>query len=219
MPGPDSGVVVRLEIGTKKLDTLTFFRVQKRGTTLERNSDGVVTRVNILIPVLPFVDDWTVLTDGTLAIVRGQDYHVQFIASDHTATHSQKIPYEWQRLDDRVKSIWVDSMRAAYGRVEQQNGGRNHFVIQEASDLPDYRPAFGLGSVRADLQNRIWVRTTAPTGPAGGSIYDVIDRTGKRVDRVRVPANATIAGCGPGGAVYLGIRTGLELHLAKVVVP
>ena len=59
--------------------------------------------------------------------------------------------------------------------------------------------------VRADAEGRLWVRIMPPK-PSSGPEYDVIDKTGKLVDRVVLPAGTTIAGFAPGGIVYLGVR-------------
>ncbi|HET9682643.1 MAG TPA: hypothetical protein VFP15_00955, partial [Gemmatimonadaceae bacterium] len=86
------------------------------------------------------------------------------------------------------------------------------------SELPDYKPVFSTGSVRADMDDRIWVRTIPTKASTAGAIYDVIDRSGKLVDRVQVPVNATIAGFGKGGVVYVGTREGGEIRLQRVRV-
>ena len=101
-------------------------------------------------------------------------------------------------------------------------GGPGSFALQpinmvSASELPDYKPVFGMGSIRADMDNRIWVRTIPTKVTTGGAIYDVIDKTGKLVDRVQVPANSTIAGFGTGGIVYLGIRDASGTHIQRAV--
>jgi hypothetical protein len=82
------------------------------------------------------------------------------------------------------------------------------------SELPDYRPAFANGSVRADAEGKLWVRIMSPK-PSSGPEYDVIDRTGKLVDRVVLPAGTTIAGFGPGGTVYLGVRDASGVHVVR----
>ena len=85
------------------------------------------------------------------------------------------------------------------------------------SELPDYKPVFGNGSVKADMDGRLWVRTI-PTKPTpGGAIYDVIDKDGKLVDRIQVPAGTTIAGFGKGGVVYLGVRDTTGIHVQRIV--
>jgi hypothetical protein len=94
-------------------------------------------------------------------------------------------------------------------------GGLQPPSLVSPSELPDYKPVFGPGAVRADADGRVWVRTI-PTKPmAGGAIYEVIDRSGKLVDKVQVPAATTIAGFGPGGVVYLGMRDAKGVHVQR----
>jgi hypothetical protein len=85
------------------------------------------------------------------------------------------------------------------------------------SELPDYKPVFGNGSVRADMDGRLWVRTIATKPTTGGAIYDVVDKDGKLVDRIQVPPGTTIAGFGKGGIVYLGQRDASGIHVQRIV--
>ena len=73
----------------------------------------------------------------------------------------------------------------------------------ELADVPDYRPPFGQGAVRADAEGRLWVRTSARAN--GQPVYDIVSREGAVVDRVQLPPFRSIAGFGP-GVVYLGVR-------------
>jgi hypothetical protein len=57
----------------------------------------------------------------------------------------------------------------------------------------------------------------APLGSKAPLVYDVIDRNGQIVDRVRMPANAAVLGFGPGGSVYLSI-TPQNMSLAASMV-
>ena len=232
-------------------------------------------RVSVTINPLPVVDEWAVMSDGTVAFVRGQDYHVDFIDASGARTVTDKIPYEWQRLTDDDKSRFIDSAKVA---IEKQraaltaNGGANQgnairdmmgggggvgtsivmtrtrdgaggppgaapasgtrveiggppaggmqmppINMVAPSELPDYKPVFGPGSIRADMDGRLWVRTIPTKATSGGAIYDVIDRAGKLVDRVQVPAGSTIAGFGAGNVVYLGIRDATGLHLQRII--
>jgi hypothetical protein len=85
------------------------------------------------------------------------------------------------------------------------------------SELPDYKPVFGPGSVRADADGRLWIRTI-PVAPASGVVYEVIDRTGKLADRVLVPNGSAIAGFGAGGVVYLGRPDATGVHVQRTRV-
>ena len=68
---------------------------------------------------------------------------------------------------------------------------------------------------QGDLDGNLWVRTTIVVN--GGPIYDVIDASGKMVDRVVLPAGRVIAGFGKGGVVYMGVREtgGVRLEQAR----
>jgi hypothetical protein len=92
--------------------------------------------------------------------------------------------------------------------------GMNSTLVSP-SQLPDYKPAFGPGSLRPDSDGNLWIRTM-PTKPlTGGPVYDVVNGRGELVDRVQVPASRTIVGFGPGGTVYMSVREGNGLLLEK----
>jgi hypothetical protein len=97
--------------------------------------------------------------------------------------------------------------------VQQITAPTINFV--KPKDLPDYRPAFRQGAVRADVEGNLWVRTTQPTD--AGPIYDVINGKGELVDRVKLPFGRVISGFGP-GVVYMGVQDekGARLEMARV---
>jgi hypothetical protein len=68
--------------------------------------------------------------------------------------------------------------------------------------------------VRADDDGKLWVRIMSPE-PAAGPEYDVIDRTGKLIDCVVLPAGTTIIGFAPGGIVYLGVRDASGVRVVR----
>ena len=90
----------------------------------------------------------------------------------------------------------------------------------QPSELPDYLPAVerSTGAFRADYDNRLWIRpkplASMPRG-AGGTVYDVTDRTGALIDRVQLPAGRTLIGFGPGGIVYVTTRDGGATRIEK----
>ena len=82
------------------------------------------------------------------------------------------------------------------------------------ADVPDYRPPFGQGASRADLEGNIWIRTTKELN--GEVVYDVVSAQGELADRVQLPRFRQVAGFGQ-GVLYLGVRdsTGVA-HLERV---
>jgi hypothetical protein len=86
------------------------------------------------------------------------------------------------------------------------------------SELPDYKPVFLNGFVRADTEGNVWVRTIPTKAIAGGPVYDIINRKGELVERVQIPVGRTITGFGAGGVVYLTTRDGPTTKLEKATV-
>ncbi|MDH5235153.1 MAG: hypothetical protein OEW77_09330 [Gemmatimonadota bacterium] len=116
---PDSAPVVRVDPATRKLDTLAMFKIPKIDISVSQGADG---RINVQTKVhpMPTVDDWALLSDGSIAIVRGHDFHVDWVGTDKQVTSSPKIPFEWQRLSDEDKEMIVDSARTAMEKQRQE---------------------------------------------------------------------------------------------------
>jgi hypothetical protein len=263
---PDSAPIVRIDLATRVLDTVAFIKTPKVKMDMTRSDDGRISITTQVNP-LPVVDDWAVLSNGSVAVVRGQDYHVDIFGADGKKSTAVKMPFEWQRLSDEDKVAFIDSVKAARERLlaAQEAGGtpvpgggvatgaaggqisgqvmvfggpdggapparggagaagaagagplrgaRVNFV--EPSELPDYKPPFFSGSMRADTDGNLWIRTIPTKAIAGGPIYDVVNAKGELVDRVQVPAGRTIVGFGAGGTVYLSAREKDASHLER----
>lgn len=92
---------------------------------------------------------------------------------------------------------------------------RDVYVLP-ADELPDYRPPFATGAVRADADGNLWVRTIPAKPAPGGPVYDIISGQGQLVDRLQLPPGYTIVGFGRGKVVYLSMRDAKGIHLARV---
>ena len=88
-----------------------------------------------------------------------------------------------------------------------QAGAPPPIKMVSVNELPDYQPVFSIGAARADADGNVWVRTSASRkGAVGGPIYDVIDGSGRLVDRVQLQPGRQVVGFGPHGVVYLSAR-------------
>jgi hypothetical protein len=112
---PDTTALVRVDLATRKLDTAAFFKIPKNKMNVQQSDKGIM--VSNEINPLQTVDDWAVLADGSIALIRGQDYHVDFIHPDGSVASSPKIPYDWQRLTDEDKVAIIDSAKTAFERA------------------------------------------------------------------------------------------------------
>jgi hypothetical protein len=258
---PDSSLIVRIDLATRKMDTLGGFRIPKPVISISRDENGDIRSMRVLSNPLSPVDDWAIEPDGSIAIVRGLDYHVDLLSADGKWTSTPKMPFDWEHMNDDQKIAFVDSAKKVIqARIDSQQvaidngttlpvpppdasgaggggggargggglavrtseiavGGRDGSpppsgrggppprlqpaMFVEPKDLPDYKPPFIVGATRADADGNLWIRTTRITN--GRAIYDIVNREGKLVDRVQLPAFRIIAGFGP-GVVYMGVR-------------
>ena len=171
---PESAAIVRFDLASRKLDTATFFKTPKIVMNVTRTNDGNV-RVLPQVNPLPQGDDWALLPDGTIALVRTRDYHVDFLSPDGKLSSAPKISYPWERLTDSAKVAFIDSARVAIekARVSGQfgfglGGGGG---VQVTVGGPGGAAGGGARS-GPDGANRTTVTTTAgpPTGPGGAQL-------------------------------------------------
>jgi hypothetical protein len=120
---PDSAFVVGIHLDTRKVDTLAAVRTTRVVTTVRQTSDGI--NVFQTANPLPLLDDWAVLPDGTLALVRGRDYRIEWLDSAGTVTSSEKLPFPWVRLTDEDKTRFIDSIT-----TQQTRSAQNNFTTQ-----------------------------------------------------------------------------------------
>lgn len=107
----DSALVYRIDLATRALDTVAWVKVPVASGSLSERPNGglrVVERTN----PLPVVDDWALMPDGRVAVVRGADFHIDWIDMDGRVSSSPKVPHPWERLTDDGKEQLLDSLTA-----------------------------------------------------------------------------------------------------------
>lgn len=114
---PDSQPIVRADFDTRKVDTLGRVKVASGSrTVVSQDPNGKMIAKTTVNP-LNTVDEWGVMSDGTVAFVRGHDYHIDFLAPDGNWHTSAKLPFDWKRLTDEDKQALVDSARKAIDKA------------------------------------------------------------------------------------------------------
>jgi len=251
---PDSAPLLRADFDTRVADTIAWLRVPSIKIKTEFLPNGGVRLTPVFSPIST-IDDWTALPDGSVAILRGSDYHIEWIDGHGVRSATPKMPFDWKRLSDDDKTAIIDSTKNALIRQAQRGtapvapgpgaagggmgghgggptipAGHSMTIMPVGSDegaappqsankgpatpaiaevvapgdLPDYYPPIlQSGEMRSDFDGNVWIlpSTTAQTGR--GLLYDVVNRKGELIERVRLPEGRALEGFGPNGVVYL----------------
>jgi hypothetical protein len=241
----DTALLVRVDMESRRADTLARIRVQA-STTMIRNN-GLL---KFTMEPVSLIDEWAMLSDGSIAVMRGQDYHIDWIAPDGTRHSTARLPFDWKRLTDEDKQKLIDSVRNIEGPrlASRQRGGpppgggdgsqgrRGYspgsadapsgppspfeYVAPAFKDIFDFVPPVRRGALIPDLDGNLWILPTSSAQSKNGElVYDVVNEKGD-FHRVRVPLGRSIIGFGKGGVVFLlsGDKTN-GFYLEKTRLP
>jgi hypothetical protein len=136
---PDSAFVVGINLDTRRVDTLATVRTPRTTLVARQTAEGF--NVNSVTNPLPLIDDWAVLPDGTIALVRGRDYRVEWLGAEGASASSEKLPFPWVRLTEEDKTRFVDSIRTQQTRNAQTSFTTNTIIWSNLLNKP-YPPTF-----------------------------------------------------------------------------
>jgi hypothetical protein len=226
----DTAPIVRTDFDTRTLDTLTKLKLNISAPFNKREVDdqGNVT-MRLYINLLGVDDQWAFLSDGTVAVLSVHDYHINWVDPDGTQRSTPKMPFDWKRLTDADKQRMKDSLKTQLAEVNSAQPrtmmtpsgprtARQQFEFLPPERFGDYDQPVATGSVKPDLDARLWILPRTSLGAGDGLLYDVINRKGEIVERVRFPKGYTLAGFGARGAVYVVRLDGQKGILERTTV-
>jgi hypothetical protein len=219
----DTAIVVAYDQHARTLDTIGFVKTNSlvRSTTSREPGKMIMTTV-----LAPFSQDdqWGVLSDGTIMIVRSIGCVVDIATAAGLRRAPRPIPCERRRLSEADKdSIWkaqdavATSMRSSAAGATASIGGRSPTTIEirysaaPPAEYPDFVPAYQ--EAMPDDDGHLWLLRGA-RGSETGMSYDVVDKTGALVDRVTLPPRATLLGFGKRG-IYVLMQANIVLPQAN----
>lgn len=229
-PPVDSAPILRADLDARTVDTFAMLHVavKRTGVLGDRKGAFVVT----LASPINDSDGWTLLTDGTVAVVRSRDYHIDWRKPDGTSVSTPKMPFDWRRISPEEKVRMIDSMKKrdaderarelaqAGRRPTEETAARAPFMTVSPDDIPDYYPPLRQGEVRADADGNVWILPSTSllsTADNAGLVYDVVNRKGEIIQRVRLPEGRRLMGFGRGGIVYLLYQRMSSNHRATLL--
>jgi len=211
--GADSAPVIRYDRATRRADTLAWLRLPK-GTAEVRTSGGgnnqlVMMRIGGNTPY-PARDAWGVLPNGTVAVARVADYHLELYPPGGTVVRGAPVPFSPVRVGEAEKREYREQVKNRQGvaimRTEGSGGSRTQAnasipPFEEPEQWPATKPAFPESGVLTSPAGEVWVlRHRAASDPV--PTYDVFSAAGRLVRRAQFPPRTRVVGFGPAGVVY-----------------
>ena len=208
----DSAPIVRFDPASNRRDTIAYVNLAKNSAGGAARGDGrgnqtVEIRMGSPSP-FPAADEWTVFRDGTVAIARVADYHVEVIPPGGRRVAGRAVPFTPVRVTEADKQQWRDARKNAVPIVRSfgDGGGRaassaQSLPAQEPDSWPETKPPFLTGSVFAAPNGDVWVvRARSATDKIPTA--DVFNPQGQLVGRVVFPERTRLVALGAKG-VYL----------------
>ena len=108
----DSMPLLRADFDLRRTDTVGQVSRPLRVTRAMSLDSSTVLSI-WTVDALQTQDDWAMLANGSIGIVRGHDYHVNWIRENGTTSSSQKLPFDWKQRIDDDKQRMIDSTRTS----------------------------------------------------------------------------------------------------------
>jgi len=225
---PDSGAVLRIVRGAMTFDTVASFKL---GDRLMSTSGGANNRQQRIenIPLSP-EDSWGIASDGSVAVARSGDYHIEWFGTDGVLTRGQPFAVDVIALGTAEKEEWVEAQGRSGGGVGInvsinngvvqmgfQRGGTGNQREIDQYQWPEAKPFFYSGRLEVDPEDRVWVRRHVDAG--ADATYDVFDRAGGHVATYTLANNKRVIGFGA-NAVYVVAYDEFDLnYLERYAMP
>ena len=148
----DSLPLIRGDLATRRVDTIAALRnAQAKHTATTTDSKGAEWQTSYVNPMLAG-DEWALLSDGTIAIVRGHDYHIDWVSPDGVITSTAKLPFDWKRLTDDDKTRVRDSTMVARAKSDSAADARLFAALRGSTNTAAVSRTGGTGASDAPVQ-------------------------------------------------------------------
>lgn len=214
----DSGFIERLDPATRARDTLALVSTRRVPADWDGSppGDGGDFRARPApFPPTPFAmrDEWTILPDGTVAVVTVRPFGVRFVRGGKSTPASDSLPWTPMPVADGDRAAWRDDqLRPQRSILFTSEGIRaSSFTLPSAepSHWPETLPPFLPSGVRAAPDGSVWIQRAMPVDSAPEIL--VVDGSGHLRRRMRLPLRARVVGFGV-GRVYVARRDERDLE-------
>jgi hypothetical protein len=205
----DSAPLVRWDRVKNRLDTLARLRLAPLG---KPGSGGVPGHQVIMSRPQPFgaADDWAVMPDGRVAVIRAADYHVDWIGADGKRIAAAPNAFRPEKVTAADKARILKPVQAMLS-----GGAKFTVAAPKESDFtwPEVKPPFVAQFTMVTPEGRLWVKRSVAEGAE--PMYDELDERGQVARHYLLPKGSTLVGFGK-GVVYLTTADADDLlHLLR----
>lgn len=202
----DSAPILRFDRTTQKSDTVAFVRVPKGNVRASGGPGRMEMRIGGSNPFLAR-DEWAVLPDGRVLVLRAPEYRVDVAGAGGRTTPGAPIAYERLEVSERHKQQWRDSRKNQVAIMMTINNGERRASagpppanLPDPTDWPDLLPPFLENAAFPAPNGTVWLARTREANDETPN-YDVIDAAGRVVARYEMPKGTRLVGVG-NGVVY-----------------
>lgn len=217
---PDTAPIMAFDFKTGGTIPVAQVHVEERSSTMESDSTRPGSmRMRMKTFPFPTIDDWVVMRDGTLAIIRGADLHIDWIAPNGKRQSSPPIPYAKVAVTDSDKVKFRSRMDAINGLTDSMPMmPRNLSTTQSAPDsFPAFKPPFSARGAKAAPDGTIWLPASF-ISPASADGFYVVGRDGRIREHIHLMKGQRLVGFG-NGVVYVAVNQGpQDNRVARVPV-
>ena len=197
--GRDSVPLLRRKLDQVAADTITWLRVPT--AIIESPTQAGQPPVIRVPTALAWRDVWAVDPAGRVAVVRGDDYHVEWFdgarkVSTGPIVSASRLPLTDADRRAVARNTFNVTLNAPTSRPR---------IVPDTISLPAAKPFFVENGARVDHNGELWVERSRNAADRE-TTYDVIDATGKPRYTVVLANDARVVGFSD-TALYASIRS------------
>jgi hypothetical protein len=189
----DSLALLRIARGATSADTVAGLKLPLWGQGQFGEQQKIVSTI------FSGRDLFGVMPDGSIWVARASNNAVDWRAPDGSWTQGPSRSFETIAVPQAEKDAFLERLRSQMAQMGAPAG------IELMYPFADAKPPFGAGL--SDPAGFVWLQRSRAWGDSV-PVWDVVGRDGKGVRSVQLPRNASLAGFGPEGRLYLILREG-----------
>ncbi|MGH7655868.1 MAG: hypothetical protein ACREN6_14520, partial [Gemmatimonadaceae bacterium] len=208
---PDTAAIIAYDFKTGGSIPVAEVHAMPNAVTMTRDTTqrGGMRTVSKPFPY-PTIDDWVMMPDGTLAIIRGSDLHIDWIAPNGKVRSTAPIPYTKRAVTDSDKVKFLERLhltdRVAGPAMAPLMPMAMSLTQSDPDSFPAFKPPFIAREAKAASDGTIWLPAST-ISPASADGFYVIGKEGKIREHVHLMKGQRLLGFGK-GVVYVAVNVG-----------